>query len=427
MKKRITLILTVIFALALAICGSTAAFAAEENETVEWFFGEIYEDEYYGEYWEYDLLGEAKVGKNTVSPETESYEICYEFDVPESGYYLVSYCCEEFGWVGFADFIKDGTAYTGNNNIWVKDGYFTEILYYLEEGKNYVAADRYYSEEEVFFEVEFAGSEVSSLTFEENAFTDYLIESDISYCGGCDHKYIAFEDTTVKFNSGKTIEIKNCPLPYDSKNDEIVNGENDITVHFLEHSENLTMTVCTVDKFVSKTEMTNIEDYCTVVEYYDGYIVPDIIEEEITVYFTDGTKSTADFEYGYAFVEFPNGREYEVYSYYDVERSGRVELVFCAAYEEIVSYDCGIEVTDFAENFKRLHNNKVYIINDITASIRREYADYIWYSDTAMEFVQNFPILFETCCNDSLWALYDLICNDIGFFGYVTTGEVYSW
>lgn len=428
MKKRITLILTVIFALALAVCGSTAAFAAEESETVDWFFGEFYEGEYYGEYWEYKLLGEAETGKTVIPAETEGFDLCYEFNVPESGYYLLSYCVDDFDWIGFPKEIdEDGSAINSLNGVWVEYDYNCEVIFYLEKGETYIGIGHYYSDEETSFEIEFLGSEIKNLTFADGAFEDYILGVDIWYSYEAEHEYIAREDVTVEFSLGKTVEIKDCELPYDTENDEIVNGVNSITVDFLGYKKQLEMTACNVDKFVSKVEMTNVEDYLSVVQYYDGYVVPEIYEEEATVYFTDGTKETIDFEYGYGTVELPNGREYEVFASYESPRSNEVELVFYVAYEEVTAYECGVETTDFLENFKLLHENKVYIIDDVTASIRRAYADYIWYSDSAAEFVQNFPVLFENCYDYSVWAAYDLICNDLGFFGYVTTGEVYYW
>lgn len=420
MKKRITLIIAVAFALALAVCGSTAAFAAEEPEIIQWYFGDDYP-------WEYKLLGEADIGKTVIPAETEGYELCYEINIPESGYYLLTYCNNDFDWVGFPEENDNGALYGTANRAYVKYDYYSEVLYFLEKGKTYVGIDHYYSDEETSFEIEFAGSEITSLTFADGAFTDCILSCDIYYGYDDEYDYVAWEDTTVKFDSGKTFEIKDCEIPYNAENDEIVNGVNNITVSFLGYEKEIEMTACNADKFVSKIEMTNIEDYYMVVQYYDGYVVPEILEEEATVYFTDGTQTTIDFEYGYGTVKLPNGRKYEVYASYETPRSNQVELVFYVAYEEITSYECGIEVTDFMENFKLLHENKVYIINNVTASIRREYADYIWYSDTATEFAQNFPVLFENCYNDSLWALYDLVCNDIGFFGYVTTGEVYEW
>lgn len=419
MKKRITLIIALAFALALAICGSTAAFAAEDTNTIDWYFDE--------ELWEYKVLGEAETGKTVIPAETEGYELAYEINIPESGYYLVTYSNFDFDWVGFPKEIKNGTAYEISKNQWISGKGDTELLFLLEKGKTYVAADHYYSDEDTFFEIEFMGSEIKDLTFGKNAFKDYIMTSDICYSFEDDYNYVTWEDVTVTFNSGKTVETKDCELNYNAKNDEIITGKNEISVSFLDFEKNITLTVCNASDFISKIEMTNIEDYYMVVDYYDGYAVPEIVEEEITVHFRDGSEVTTDFDYGYAVVKFPNGRRYEVYASYEVVRDNQVNLVFYAAYEEINSYECGIETTDFLENFMLLNENKVNIINNTTRSIRREYADYVWYSDTAYEFLYNFPALVENCYDYSSWGVYDLLGNDLGFIYHAVSGEHFYW
>lgn len=423
MKKRITLILAAVFALALAICGSTAAFAAEEETaTFDWYFG----DEYYGDYWEYKLLGEAEVGKTVIPAETEGYELGYEFNVPESGYYLLSFCYSDFDWVGFPEYVEDGTAYSIGDYAIVTDDYNTEVLFYLEKGKTYVGADHYYSYEDSCFEIEYIGSEIKELSFGKGAFTDYLISCDINYCDE-EYAFCTWEDLTVEFDSGKALKIKDCLLTYTAENDEILLGTNNITVSFLGFEKETVLTAWDADRFVSDVEMTNIDYYSSVVQYYDGYVVPEIYDEEVTVYFTDGTCTTVDFEYGYGVVKFPNGRRYEIYASYENLRSNEVELVFYVGYAEVASYECEIEATDSLENFKRLHESKIGIIKGTTGYIRRQYANYIYFSDTALEFAENLPDLVENCYNQSLWSVYDLICNDLAYINYVTLGEVLEW
>ncbi len=419
MKKRITLIIALAFAVALAICGSTAAFAAEDTNTLYWYFGD--------ESWKYEVLGETKTGKTVIPAETEEFELAYEIDIPESGYYLLTWSNNDFSWLGFPEEIEDGVAYNTGDFKHLSDKGNTELLYRLEKGKTYVGIDHYYSDEETSFEIEFMGSEIKDLTFGENAFNDYLMQADIYYSFEDDYDYYTYENVTVTFNSGITIKAKDCELFYNAKNDELITGKNEITVDFLGFKKNAELTICEAADLVSKIEMTNVEDYYMVVDWYDGYAVPEIGEEEITIYFTDGSKKTVDFDYGYAYVKFPNGRKYEVYASYEVVRSNQVNLVFFAAYEEINSYECGIETTDFIENFMLLNENKVSIINNTTARIRYEYADYIRYSDTAYEFLYNFPIMVESCYEYSSWGLYDLVGNDIGFMYHALTGEQYYW
>ena len=421
MKKRITLIIALAFAIALAICGSTAAFAAEENETINWYFDD--------ELWEYQLIGEAKEGKNTIPAGTEGYELCYKFNAEKSGYYLVSFSYEDFDWIGFPDMINHNDPIDIAERIYVKEGYCTEILYYVESGANYLGADHFFSNEDTSFSIEFIGSEIKDLTFGKDAFKDYLINYDVeeNYYYDNDYEYVTYEDTTVTFNSGKTIFINNCRIFYDTNNDEINIGKNKITVNLFDFEKETDMTVCNADKFVSRVELTNMEYYLRSVEYYNGYAVPEIWCEDLTVHFTDGTSRTVNFDYGYGEVMFPNGKFYPIEYSYLINDNESVELVFYIAYENVSAHDCEIQSTDFIENFRALYDNKIYFIKSASRSIMNEYSDYMWYSDTHEEYLHNLPYMLNNCKNYTADALYQLACNNIGFIGYIATGHVYSW
>lgn len=417
MKKRITLILSAVFAMVIMVCGATAAFAAEDK-TVNWYFGD--QDEYY-EYWTYAYAGEAKLGTNEISESDEEYEVYFDFEVENSGYYLITCDSDCIGWIGLTQKIENNAAYGVGSFVTVNYGRDIEVLYYLEKGATYVGVDLYCMEDEYSFEIEYVGSEITDIDFEEGTFEDLIIDWDVY---DFDEEYYIYCDAAVKFSSGKTIKIKDETFTYTIDNGELRKGENKITVDFLGYEKNLTMTACTMDKFIEKIEMTNIEDYCTAVEYYDGYVVPEIYDEKITVYFTDGTQKTYDFEYGEASVKLPNGRTYYAYSAFVPSRN-TVELTFFVADNAVSSYECQKVSTDFLENFKRLHENKVEIINYTTANIRYAYADYIYYSCTPADFVENFPWLIENASNESLMAISTIAFHDIGFWGYITTGEIY--
>lgn len=419
MKKRITLILAAAFAIVLAVCGSTAAFAAEGNETINWYFD--------GEIWEYTLIGEAKTDENVIPAETEDYELCYKFNAEESGYYLVTFSYNDFGWIGFPDLIKYNSPRDIAENIYIREDSVAEILYYIDEGINYLGADRCSNNKDISFRIDFIGSEITDLTFEKNAFKDYLINYDIidSYIDG--YEFIAWEDATISFDTGKQIEAEDCALPYNTSDGNITLGKNKITVSLFDFEKETDMTVCSVSNYVSKVDMTYLEHYLYAVEYYDGYSVPEICYEDVTVYFTDGTSKTVNFDYGYASIRFPNGRHYPLEYSYNIQSVGKVELVFYVAGEKAYAYECEIRPTDFFENFRLLYDNKIYFIKRANRRISLECSDYAWYTNSHEDYLRNLPTLIENCNQYAGEALYELICNDIGFFGYVTTGEVYSW
>ena len=74
---------------------------------------------------------------------------------------------------------------------------------------------------------------------------------------------------TVEFSNGQKLEIINEYLNFNIKN-EPVNGENTVYATFAGHEEEAVATMYYIDYLVESVELSNVDNYLTAYEYYNG-------------------------------------------------------------------------------------------------------------------------------------------------------------
>lgn len=426
MKKRITLTLTAILALVVSIICASSAFAAEN---IKWYYDN---EDGTSDYYEIPYGGSATLGDNEIQMPEDGYHICYKLDVENSGYYILTANASDVP-ISFPEkIIPEGPyGYNWNYTCYYYDDELgiEQYLYYLEKGSTY-----FYIGVACTLNIDYAGSEIEDIEFEKDTFSDVLIGWDIyeNYCEDdydCDYDYYLYGDFTVKFASGKTFAVKDRYIDFSTVNgEEIKEGENKIIVGFLDFEKEITMTACTIDKYIDNVELSNYENYTTVTQYYYGYFYDDINDEILTVYFKDGSSQAFDVYWSGADVELPNGKEVYIYGGYNID-GDTAELIFSIRNYDYVSqsyydyvlqsYKCEIVKLNTLENFSLCNSYAKEHIKNGLVSIKDEYANYIYYSDSLELFAENLPVFLENIANTIYWVISALNGNAAAFIGYL--------
>lgn len=386
MKKTMKSIIAATLALAMLLC-SVPAFAAQPEDTVKWY---LWKDTYK----EYRYEGDLEEGVVEFYEDIPDY-VYYTFNA-EEGYYLFT---TESDWLYMAtpEEIKDGCFYGeeyADEYVGKVDGTGNYArLHYLEEGEHILGVTfgggtgSYSSLAEYGgFTFEYCGKEVTDLSFGEN--TLELID-------GCDVAYnehsneyervpyaARLDDVTVTFSGGNTVKLDENRYDMYSENN-LIEGENNVTFEFLGYEEDAEITLCSVSKFVESVELSNIEKHKDVKEYYDGsfdcYNDDFFFGETVTVTFTDGTKASCKIEpFGFNKIELPNGRKYHLGVSYEKEDIGTetaLNIFVSLNYNcNIAVYECNVKQATAKENLDRLDSNiengTYWEINTIKDSFR---------------------------------------------------------
>jgi hypothetical protein len=243
--------------------------------------------------------------------------------------------------------------------------------------------------------------DVADFTIEEEALKNYIIGWD--FCES-DPEYIGIvSDTVITFTNGNTVTVED--YYFEGTTDGSPNeGENKATLSFLGKSKEVTFTAYKVESMVESAEVTNIENYLTVQESYDGYIyVKPIHTETLTVNYTDGTSETAILCEGYAQVTPPCGKTVSAYVGEHWDEDDRHEFVIKVAGTVIERYEYKVEKQTLAENLVELKDNnqssfedaKVDFIDALTSLT----SDLDWAKINFRWSIQSFFQLFTNMIN----------------------------
>lgn len=372
--------IAMILALILSLGTMTAAFAADADKTVEWI--------YCGEDHEFTQVftnrGNVTEGENEISFENMSYDVneCYAFDVEKDGYYLFVYDGFDFD---LSEKVVDGKPYNYADSIYGYnyDGSDYRIAF-LTEGMAYLGIFSYYNVDCGKVEIEYLGSEIVDIEFDESQFENLIIDYDFGYGTG-----IGFDikcAPTFVFENGNKKALENSYIRFKTEG-EVEEGENVITTaNTFGFEKQITMTCNSLSTLIEKVEISNLDKYLKVREYYiDGDVSYDffgspededgIQGETITVTLSDGTTQSYPVVWDDTIqITLQNGKK--VYLYCGDERyNGKYYFVLVVGGQVFIEEECEVIDADIKENTDRLEDRI-----DITVSCMKGNLSF-WFSE----------------------------------------------
>lgn len=303
MNKVFKRIVSVTLAVMCLLSFSGFVFAAEEKVTIN---GTEYE---YGGELLIDEKTEINCDPNSSNIQLDIY---YTLNAPQDGYYSIGYGTPHAETTTFL--VKESALggpinYTLNYNTSSPNDYFTKDIYYLETGKYILSAKIKGSPEGVDFRTEYLGASVTEYSFKY----DMILVSDIETYGG---QFNCSTDAEITFSSGKVLDYFGNTFGY-IDGEELVNGENNLTVNFCGNETETTATVHDISYYIEGAQLSNAEYYLEQMATDGDYIHP--TGETVTIYFTDGTTRTVTVKQSNNYVTLPNGREYPLYFSFGID------------------------------------------------------------------------------------------------------------
>ena len=129
--------------------------------------------------------------------------------------------------------------------------------------------------------------------------------------------------------------------------------------------------------YVEKVEVTNYEKCSTIQRtYYGELIIPSTEGETITIYFVDGTEKSFVYAEGVS-IDFPDGKEYEVYAGIDGVSLGHAVWVIGEDGEEYMIWLGFSEIVDIEPEFD-FETAKDYYELKLGRIVQRFIADNHW-------------------------------------------------
>lgn len=355
MKKTLKAILAAALAVIMMI-PCISGFAA--NETLAWFF--------YDYLYTYDYAGEITVGTTAIPADASDY-IWYSFDVPEAGFYYIHYDYSDLdAWFGVPESFEGLSATNEANCIYHSPDDGDGKIYYFEAGKTIVGFDLYYYEENSSFETEFLGAEITEVKPQYDLIYDYDIYED-EYMGEiiCDVE----ADFDITFSGGETISEYYLPCTTESA---VVAGENTFKTEILDKEYEFTANVYYVTDYVESVEISNLEDYLYVYEYYNGTDYEYPIYETIKATFKDGSTYTVSI-YEEDYIRLPNGREVGFGFDFDSNPNGEYQLYVYVAGDCFGTYDCEVVEASAGQNLDTMTQVAQYHISDAAYFLGRAF------------------------------------------------------
>lgn len=399
MKKKT---LKAIFAAALAVImliPGISVFAA--NDTLVWDF--------YGDEYIYDYAGEITLGTTEV-PEDASDFIWYSFDVQEEGFYYIHFNQENMNaWFGIPESFEGNTAYNEAEFIRQSDENADGSIYYLEAGKTLVGFDLFYLGENAAFETEYLGNEITEVKPQYDLIYGYDIYG-YEYMGINEVEMEAGFDLT--FSGGKTIELYYLCGTSDSA---LVSGENTVKVKIYDKEYETAVNVYYVEDYVESVELSNIEKYLYVYEYYNeiDYEYPRF--ETIKVTFKDGSTYTVQINED-GVITLPNGRSVSFFLNYSETDIGNYYFDIYVGGTCLVSLECEVKTVSVDENIDKLSQATQHHISDAAYYLRRAFE---------VAFEDGFIGFFDYGATESLIRIEWAISSFISVFDEITSLMMY--
>ncbi len=342
MKKFLSVILA-----ALILACPLSGFATEAAQTLEWYFCE---EEYLNECypWTYNYAGEVTIGDNEITFKKDEYCSYYTFNAETAGYYYVECFDEEIGWFGFPESIKNGKAYREAELYYITDLYNDrKVIFKFNEGETFLGidfSDNADTKDSYNIKIEYIGSEIKDIVFEEGTFDNLVIDYDIY---NNDFSEI-LTDITVVFTGDKTLTFSDEWIALTPENFKWVKGENKATALFWDFEKEVVVTACEMTDLVKDVEFVNYDYFDSILTDFRDSSFKDIYGAELIFTLANGEKVEFNTDHD-EYLEI-NGREYWVYVYYNFIDSDNTEIIVYVGGTTIESYKCTTEKRDVTES-----------------------------------------------------------------------------
>ncbi len=336
----------------------------------------------------YKYAGEFGLGRQTVKDvewgdEISNYYVYYSFIAEHDGYYSFTYNeMHNSTWYCVCSKQNYDTELSYTYSLDFSEQNLTKI-YYLEAGEYFFFVDLYWSMVDVNITAEYLGEKVSEIKFKH----DLLLDCDCFYYSYSDSEtnFIIDANATIIFDSGKTFDFGNNEIcdGYNQSDSldaviasEPVEGENTITIFFLNQQIETIVTIHTLSYYIKDVEVSNVDYYLDkAVEYYNYYDIKYPYGETVTVTFNDGTSDSfvLSEHVNQNHVTFPNGQKYAVYfwcfdSYYLADFNGYLRIdIF---YSTIKEFKINGSKASFSENVRVFNEENKRLINNIWHSLK---------------------------------------------------------
>lgn len=393
--------------------GTVCAGAIEKGNEIE--FTHTFED---GDTFNrtYIYQGTLTEGLNGIGYSSE-YE-AYSFNAEKAGfYYVVSSGCsvetaKTYG-NGKADGFRD-------REDWIYDSKNNHgSVFYLNEETVIFLVDNYELSPSVYIEYYGEIESASDASDEICYLLNYDFE-EVDANGKAQYAYFSYPFVLdINFSNGKTLSTDTEFGRYFYSDTKMINGENELTVYFLDNKLQIKLDLFEISYFIENIEASNVEKYLDVKEYYDGRI--DYSEygiknqETLTVTFTDSTKKSFVYSSDYESdnysteITLPNGKEFTPVIRQITYNDGKKVFVVADSYTGSFEYDDGITDEDFgtiylkkdcnvtkaslAENLELL-KSKVFDELDSIPFLMRHYFNMTLEADDTDSAIYYFKMIF---------------------------------
>lgn len=363
MKKLFKTLLAAFLAGVMAF-GSLSAFALNAGEYVSWRF----KSDDYDYSLDYFYAGELNEGKNTVTHVTEDHSQCYSFNAPQSGYYR----CSSSNSIDYfiSDTVVDGEPMNYAYTVFSYSAGTDTCIVYFDKGVSYICVEGFYFDDEpAEMTVEYLGSEITDITFDDKNFTEMI--TDYDYWLYEENSIGTLADITLIFSNGKTASVNNAYI-YGKASSPIAEGENDVTFEIFGIEKQVTVICRPITDYIEKVEISNLDKYLYVRRYYypndysyDFYSLDGkgLEGETITVTLSDGTTQSIVIDWdGKCVVTLPNGKEVRGF-FGDNTKDDEKWFVLEIADHKFIERKCeSVSATD-EENLARLKQRVGYTID----------------------------------------------------------------
>lgn len=350
MKKTFKSILAITLTLILAL-SSVSAFAVNEKEFLLWdYYSEgIFEQYYYN--------GNLTLGENTVSAKNGETFNYFIFDADKAGYYAFQFRTDHIDFMVTPEHMKNGRAIDIDWAVNIDSG--TAVIYgepirimlYMEKGENIVGAYFVNKTRSDTVTVDFFGESITDIEFEENAFKDLISGADFhSYEGSKEHNI--FLDGTVKFSSGKEIELNNYHFFFTTQS-SFISGTAELNLEFFRYSEKNIGNIRKITEYIKDAEFVGLDETpAATAGYFYGYHILNPEFDGFKITYVNGTTEIIPAYYGQGgMVTLENGRSYNVFA--------------TILYNENEELCYGIKIADKCFEYVPFYINKVSLAEDI--------------------------------------------------------------
>lgn len=366
MKKALKSILAIILTLITAF-GSLTAFAAE-GDIIGWDFN----------WWidEYLWAGEVNVGKNTVSCNDEAYQIYFDFNAENPGYYSIVYDSNIVDWAGFPTKFN-GQKASGESFVAyiVNDDGIITILTKLETGMTVLGVDYgNYETPSAEITIDYLGDAITDIVIDEKNCKDLVDKYDI-YCEYSEGTL--YTDYEVIFSSGKSIGFEKSSVGFECA--DYKEGENTVVIVLEDFRKEITVNISSVKSIVKSAELTNYQNYTNIkYDYDENSNIYWIYNESVKITFANGETYIVPISESEGLAVFPNGKEYYVEVVYEYNDNGNLVLSVYVAGVKVTEYDCTESNAGIIENIGSLKNENYYDFSDFLNELS-------WYLDRPFE------------------------------------------